>query len=263
MPVHIIHISKSGGSAVRFALREARTKAGGKLKTEWGPVWGHDHRFRLMHVGPDDRAIFAVRDPVSRFVSSFHSRLRKGQPRYDLEWTRREQRSFEWFPTPGELADALAQPRGRAHAKAVYAMRRIRHVNRPMTYWLGSAAYLYLNRGKVLYVARQESLAEDWERIKELLGIPQEQMLPVDDIVAHRASYTGDMSIGEEGLLALRRWYAEDYRLLEIAEALRQGREPPVPSTRKRTLARIEAIRPRRKATNKPRRPSRLHFLRR
>jgi len=132
-----------------------------------------------------------------------------------------------------------------------------------MTYWLGSAAYLYLNRGKVLYVARQESLEEDWERIKELLGIPQEQMLPVDDIVAHRTSYTGDMSIGEEGLLALRRWYAEDYRLLEIAEALRQGREPPAPSTRKRALAQIEAVRPRRKATNKPRRPSRLHFLRR
>jgi len=132
-----------------------------------------------------------------------------------------------------------------------------------MTYWLGSAAYLYLNRGKVLYVARQESLEDDWERIKELLGIPHEQMLPVDDIAAHRASYTGDMSIGEEGLLALRRWYAEDYRLLEIAEALRQGREPPAPSTLERELARIEAVRPRRKATNKPRRPSRLRFLRR
>jgi Sulfotransferase family len=261
LAVHIIHISKSGGSAIRFALREARRKAGGKLQTEWGPVWGHDHRFRLVHVGPDDKAIFALRDPISRFISGFHSRLREGKPRYDSVWTPKERRSFEWFSTPGELAEALAQPRGRSHARAVYAMRRIRHVKRPMTFWLGSAAYLYLNRGKILHVARQESLDEDWEEIKELLGLPREQMLPDDHTVAHRTSYTGDMSISEEGLRALRRWYAEDYRLLKIAEALRHGQEPPVPPTHERMLAQVATVRPRRRATNKPRRTSRSRFL--
>jgi sulfotransferase famil protein len=252
MAVHIIHIPKSGGSAIRFALREARAKAGGELNSRWGPVWGHDHRFRMVHLEPADMAVFALRDPVSRFISSFYSRLRQGKPRYDLKWTPQERRSFQWFQTPRELADALAEPKGEEHKHAVYAMRWIRHVNRPMTRWLGSPASLYLNRDKVLYVARQESLDDDWERLKELLELPREQVLPKDDIISHRTSYTGDTSISEAGLLALRRWYADDYQVLDFADALRDGREPPAPPIRRRLVAHTERLKPRPKFSRTP-----------
>ena len=252
MAVHILHIPKSGGSALRFALREARAKAGGELVSEWGPVWGHDHRYRMIHLAPEDKVIFSLRDPVTRFVSSFYSRLREGRPRYEMKWTKRERRSFEHFQTPGELACALAQPRGKARSHAVYAMRSIRHVNRPMTRWLGSPASLYLNLGRVLYVARQESLDDDWEQLKKLLGIPQEQMLPNDAVIAHRTIYTDDTSIGEDGLLALRRWYADDYEVIEMAEAFRQGRPIPVPALPKRLLAQAARVKPRPKFSRRP-----------
>ena len=52
--------------------------------------------------------------------------------------------------------------------------------------------------GQVLYIARQETLSDDWEKIKELLGLPPDLALSQDDTVAH-AEYTGDRTIGEKG----------------------------------------------------------------
>ena len=89
----------------------------------WGPVWGHDHRFRLINVENGDKAVIPLRDPISRFVSGFYSRLRKGEPRYYREWREEERTAFEWFSTPRELADALAQPAGEARRRAEFAMQ--------------------------------------------------------------------------------------------------------------------------------------------
>jgi hypothetical protein len=211
-------------------MRAARVKAGGKLVTPWGKVEGHDHGFRLSDVRGDDKAVFAVRDPISRFLSSYYSRFRKGAPRYFIEWTPAESKAFRWFDTPQALADALAEPSGKQRERAEFAMKSIRHVNRPMTEWLGSPRSFRRNIGKVLYIARQETLAEDWERLKELLDFPRDQMLPDDPLTAHRTEYDRNVEFSDEGRAALRAWYADDYELLAIAEDFRSGRMPTQPS---------------------------------
>jgi Sulfotransferase family len=239
--VHFVHVSKAGGTALRYAIRAARLTAGGQLVSPWGEVWGHDHRFHFSDVGPDDKAVLALRDPVSRFLSSYYSRLRKGAPRYLIEWNKGERQSFEWFPTPQALVDALAEPSGELRERGEFAMRSIHHVNRPMTHWTGKPSYLRKHIDKVLYVARQETLDDDWERLKDLLDLPRGQMLPHDPVDAHRTEYDRDVEISEKGLAALRSWYADDYELLEIGEEVRQGRVRPRPSRLKRlgSLARM------------------------
>ena len=203
----------------------------------------------MVHLAPSDKAIFALRDPSTRFVSSFYGRLHKGKPRYEFKWTARERLAFEWFDTPRALADALAESRGRARQRAIYSMWGDRHVNRPATHWIGKPADLHRNLGKVLYVARQETLAEDWERIKELLGLEREIMLPDDDFIAHRTAYTGDRTLSDKGMLALRKWYADDYELLAMAEALREGRAPAAPAIHRRAVAAVANMRPKPKFT--------------
>jgi hypothetical protein len=223
--VHFIHVSKAGGTALRFAIRSARARAGGKLVSPWGEVWGHDHRFRFADLRRGHKAVFALRDPVSRFLSGYYSRLRKGAPRYFIEWSAKEAQAFEWFPTPQALAEALAES-GEARRRAEFAMGAIAHVSRPMTYWTGKPSYLRRRLDKVLYVARQETLEEDWEKLKELLDIPRDQMLPKDDVRAHRTAYApdDDRTLSDRALEALHAWYADDYALLEIAEDVRSGR---------------------------------------
>lgn len=243
MAVHFVHVAKTGGTAVRYAIREARRENGGRLESPWGPVWAHDHRFGLWDLEPDDKAVLIFRDPVSRFVSGFNSRLRRGAPRYMLEWTRAERRAFEWFPTPHALADALARRRGVTRRRAEFAMRSIRHLKRPMTFWTGDPEYFRTHLHQVLYVARQETLDDDWETLKELLGLPRGQSLPADPVVAHRSPGGEDTAISERGVRALRRWFADDYELVEIGEALRQG-VVPLPVRRGRLAARTVARRP-------------------
>jgi Sulfotransferase family len=197
-------------------------RAGGKLESPWGEVWGHDHRFRFADVDADHKAVIPLRDPVARFLSGFYSRLRKGAPRHLVEWTDEERRSFESFPTPQALADALAQPSGRLREQAELAMRSIGHLKYPMTHWTGTPDYVAANIDRVLYVARQETLDEDWEALKEILDLPRDQQLPTDAVTAHRTDYAGSRDISADGIRALRAWYADDYELLEIGERVRR-----------------------------------------
>lgn len=226
MAVHFIHVSKTGGTALRYAVRQARTNGEGRLSSPYGPVWAHNHKFHLRDVPRGDKAVLALRDPASRFVSGFYSRLRKGAPRHLREWSEEERRSFEWFRTPQELADALAEPSGEARERAEFALRSIGHLRRPMSFWTGTPSFLRRRLDRVLYVARQETLDEDWETLKELLGLPRDQMLPRDELTAHRTTYPGRRELSEAGKRALRAWYADDYEILEIGEDVRQGRVP-------------------------------------
>jgi hypothetical protein len=226
MTVHFIHVGKCGGTALRFAVRQAHGVTG-PIESRWGPVSAQPgHMFTLADVPDGDKAVLAFRDPVSRFVSGFYSRLRKGRPRHFREWSDDERKAFGWFETPEELADALGD-RWRQRRRAEFAMRSIRQLRRPMTQWAGQPDFFRESLDKVLYVARQETLDKDWERLKELLGIARDVLLPQDDRGAHRTSYPRDAAISERGREAIARWYAEDYELLEIADGLREGRYGP------------------------------------
>jgi hypothetical protein len=226
--VHFIHVSKAGGTALKHGIRAARAASGGKLVTQWGDVRGHHHRFRLCDVRADHKAVLAFRDPISRFLSGYFSGRRKGAPRYFLEWTEDERRAFEAFPTPQALADALASRVLERRRDAELALKSIRHLKRPMTFWTGTPAYLREHLDQVVYIARQETLEDDWERLKELFGFPAQVMLPADDLEAHRTTYDEDVELSDEGVEAVRRWYADDFELLEIGDEFRAGYARPL-----------------------------------
>ena len=230
MPVHFIHVGKAGGTVLRHTIRQAKAASGGVLLSQWGPIWAHaGHDYALRNVPRDHKAVFSLRDPITRYISGFYGRQRKGQPRLFREWSKEERQSFEWFQTPEELADALGQPAGEERRRAEFAMRSIRHLNRPLTHWTGSPAYLRRNLGKVLYIARQETLEDDWEQIKVLLGLPADLMLLSDPVAANRTQYPRETAISAEGVAALKAWFAADYEVLEIAEEFRAGRARPLP----------------------------------
>lgn len=218
--VHFIHIGKTGGTAIKSAM-----KAAGRPKTRFGRIQLHPHRYRLADVPEEDRLFFVMRDPVARFVSAFYSRLRKGYPRYTFEWTPAEEEAFQIFPTPQALASALGGPDLAQRDAARTAMRSIRHVRRKVTFWLGSPRTLERRLPQIVYIARQETLTQEWPHLKETLGFPSDLELPTEPVAAHRGDHSSeDRSLTEDAERALCRWYAEDYRLLELCERIRQER---------------------------------------
>jgi hypothetical protein len=161
-----------------------------------------------------------VRDPASRFVSGFNSRLRQGRPRYNMPWTEAERTAFAVYPT----ADALAQGLADDDPFARRAMGVIGHLRHPLTHWLRDAAFVEQMQPQILYVARQETLSSDWEELRRLLELPDVCRLPDDPVRAHRTPEGFPTELGERGREAVRRWYAEDYEILDVLEPYFAGR---------------------------------------
>ena len=101
MRTSVLHVGKTGGTALISALRSAGTN-------EELEFHGHVATLKwLWSKNPRRRVIFGVREPVSRFVSAFNSRLRQGRPRHFTPWNKGEEIAFSLFDSPNELAEAI------------------------------------------------------------------------------------------------------------------------------------------------------------
>src|SRR3984893_10849386 len=133
--IGFIHIGKTGGTALKYMLNRhiQKTRCSGLQ------LFKHDMTFpRLCVEHPTSQALFFVRDPVSRFVSGFNSRLRQGLPRFHVPWRPSEAVAFGTFAPPNRLAEALSADDPARRVAAASAMNAIRHVRDRLVLYLGS-----------------------------------------------------------------------------------------------------------------------------
>jgi hypothetical protein len=205
-PVHVLHVSKTGGSAVKEVLLPIARRHG---------LVVHGHWKSLREVPEGERAVFFLREPASRFVSAFNSRLRRGRPKFDNEWTEPERAAFARFATPNALAEALSADDDGERRLARDAMGAIGHVNLPLSVWLDSPEYLAERRDAIAFVGFQERLTEDFEILKRLLGLPPDLALPTDPVVAHATPAGFETSLSATARHNLTEWYARDVAIYE------------------------------------------------
>jgi hypothetical protein len=198
---HFLHIGKTGGSAVADALQSVDAEH---------RVLLHGHKTVLSDIPAGEHAVFFVRDPVTRFVSGFNSRLRQGRPRYDVPWRPKEVAAFSRFPTPNRLAEALADEDHEVRAAAEQAMNSIAHVNKHLRHFLVSTDYLARRAADILFVGFQETLATDFSRLKQLLRLPETIRLSDDPVAIHRTPAGFSTNLSRRGEEAIRHWYRED-----------------------------------------------------
>jgi Sulfotransferase family len=211
--LHFLHIGKTGGSAVKHALRPY-TEGQRYL------LYLHRHRVRLVDVPRGEGVIFLVRDPISRFVSAFFSRQRQGQPRYSAPWTDHEQRAFEYFATPNDLAMALTASDKDRWERAAHALTHIRHVRSSYWDWFQDEAYFASRRSDVFFIGFQNTLNTDFEMLKRRLELPDEVKLPDDDVAAHRNPAQLNKTLEAAAVENLRTWFKRDYEFVALCEKL-------------------------------------------
>jgi hypothetical protein len=207
---HFLHIGKTGGSAIKAALAN-------HLETPNYILEMHDHGTSLIDIPCGEYVFFFLRDPVSRFISGFYSRLRKGRPRYYTEWSLQEKNVFKTFNTPNQLACSLADKNSKQHLLSLIAMKHVQHF-KPYKNWYGNFEYFKSRVGDILYVGFQESLNADFANLINILGLTESISLPSDDIAAHRNPTDVDKSIDAGGVLALQEWFAEDFEFISICK---------------------------------------------
>lgn len=211
--VHFLHIGKTGGTAIKYALKPF-------LINDRFVIHLHPHTFTLRNVPEGERALFFLRDPVTRFVSAFYSRQRQGQPRIFMPWTPDEKVAFSHFDTPNKLAIALSAEDENERAKAVAAMKSIGHIRMHYWDWFDSEQYLMSRVADIMFIGFQESLVEDFQRLKAALGIPEAAALPADDVQSHRNPSHLDKSLQEQAVENLKQWYQQDYQLIAVCQGL-------------------------------------------
>jgi hypothetical protein len=214
-PLHFLHIGKTGGTAVKHALRPVASA---------GRVRLHGHDVRLTHVAPGEGVFFFLREPLARFVSAFYSRQREGRPRYVVPWSPAEEAAFGRFRTANELANGLSSTSTAERRKAERAMLAIPHVNSRYWDWLSGAEYLRSRDADIYFIGLQEHLAEDFAIVRARLGLPETLRLPDDDIGAHRNPASVDRSLDAQAIRNLSAWYAEDFAALDACRRLARER---------------------------------------
>jgi len=215
--IHFLHIRKTGGTAIIEALRPVAQSYGIIL---------HTHSTKLKDVPREDRVIFFVRHPISRFVSGFNSRLRQGLPRHHYQWNEAEAEAFRHFHIPNDLAEALSSVDSEVSQRARRAMEGISHIkNTYQTWFCGGIPELDERIASIILIGLQEQLTVDFERLKRILGLPAGVSLPQNDILAHRTPAEFDRYLSPLAESNLERWYAQDLAFYEHCRRLRSERD--------------------------------------
>jgi hypothetical protein len=208
-PAHLIHIGKTGGTAVKTALAPVR-------RTGRYDIQLHDHRTTLLDIPRGEKVFFVVRDPVARYVSAFNSRLREGRPRYHVPWSAAERTAFERFPTAEDLALALANEDDGIRGDAIVALSSIGHIRDSYWRWFRNAAQLNTRRDDLLLIMWLPDLSASFSRLLEALEIRENVELPHDDVGSHRTPAYLSRSLGDEAARNIRWWYSRDYGFIDI-----------------------------------------------
>lgn len=209
--VHILHINKTGGTALKYALKPHPV-------TQRYVIVLHRHRTKLRDIPRGDRVFFFLRDPLTRFSSGFYSRKQPRKPDYYPDQTADEKIAYEYFETPNSLATALSSEDAQERERAIKAMHSIRHVQRHCWEWFESKSYFLSRLPDIFFIGFQENLTEDFEGLKSKLGLPSSVELPTDDKNAHRNPPHIDKRLDEKAITNLKNWYAKDYEFIELCK---------------------------------------------
>jgi len=207
--VHLLHIGKTGVTAIKYALKPHLVTSDYVIKL-------HPHRVILRDIPRGDYVIFFLRDPITRFVSGFYSRKRQGQPRYSIPWSMDEKTAFEEFDTPNRLATAISSEDENERDRAIKAMQCIGHIRSSYWEWFESESYFLSRLSDILLVGFQENLSEDFERLKLKLGLSENVRLPTDEINAHKNPSYIDKTLDQKAIENLKEWYASDYAFIRL-----------------------------------------------
>lgn len=206
--IHFLHIGKAAGSQVGLIAR------GFNAQSKDFAIHKHPHGMVLRDLPRQTPYMFSVRHPVSRFLSGFHSRKRKGQPKLLVPWTRHETLAFADFEHANDLAEALFSQDDRG-LLAFRAIKSIGHTAQNQVDWIAPMGY-FLKRRPPIAILRQEQFDSDLAAVSAYVGEDIRKYITTDPKNAHRNDYSAVPPLTELAVSNLERWYAQDiefYRL--------------------------------------------------
>lgn len=212
--VHFLHIGKCAGSQIKHVSAQVNAIAGRRC------VVAHQHSTTLHRLHPDARYFFAIRDPITRFVSGFYSRRRMGSPGGKKPWSDGEKRAFLHFEHANDLAESLFEDStdGRLATESILS---IYHTATTQVSWfVGQGAFLEIR--PPVWIVRQERFDEDLATLFHRAG--WSDMLPHieqtrDPVRRHANDYASVPPLSAKARVNLEAWYAQDREFYRMCRA--------------------------------------------
>lgn len=201
-----LHIGKTGGTSIKTVIRSELVRD--------LPIGATDHKATAADIVKDEHALFGfvLRDPVTRFVSGFDSRLRNGRPEYDTPWTTGEAVAFSYFATANQLAEALFAKNQRLRSAAIFAARAITHLRRGYKFHLGELEQVKTLVPRIYYACRLETLGENAHKFVAPLGITREQF---DANFKRRHVAAEKSKLSRKAVANLQQFYADEFAIYD------------------------------------------------
>lgn len=211
--IHYLHLGKNAGTQIGNIIDQVNNLYNNKVIHKYG------HEKILVDLPFQSKYFFSIRDPISRFISGFYSRKRKGQPRIYVEWTKHEKFAFENFKDANDLAENLYE-KGSNGDKAIQAILSIRHTARNQVDWFVRAGG-FLELQPPIYIVRVEHFEEDILAFLDKSGFGQLKSkitISKDIKIAHSNNYSEVPALSDKAKNNLKNWYQQDILFYEMCE---------------------------------------------
>jgi hypothetical protein len=205
----LLHIGKTGGTSLGALIR--------KLKADDADlrISKLRHRAKLHSTAqerPNTQIGFVIRDPASRFLSSFNSRLRSGRPAHEHAWKTDEAIVYAFFPTANDLGEALYSKDERLKSAAQFAMKNLAHLRRGYEFHLGGIDVLESLKDRIYCVCDLEDLNDRLYEFFAPLGLDEKRIRSQFKHL-HRGADTEALS--DLALRNLRAVWAKEFEIYE------------------------------------------------
>lgn len=211
--IAFLHIGKNAGTQITTLARQIEESAGVKIVN-----FGHETKLYMLPEGT--RYFFSIRNPVSRYMSGFYSRKRKGQPRIYNEWTEHEYLAFSRFEHANDLAECLFRNDTQGH-EAAQAIESISHTSRQQIDCFQRTGQ-FLTLSPPLWIIRQEYFDDDFSEFlnKSDINLSFSDLKVSEDAMAsHKNDYAEAPELSDLAVTNLKRWYARDFVFYELCES--------------------------------------------
>ena len=202
--VHYLHIGKTAGTQIARVSEQINRKA------DKAKILQHHHDISLDDLPSDACYFFSIRDPVTRFVSGFYSRKRKGRPRYYSEWSDSERAAFSKFEHAEDLAKTLYSE---SDSDALQAIASIRHLAvKQHEYFKFHGDFL--KSRPPMGIVRVENFEEDLQRLITKIDADidfSELDITTDPVKSHANDYSETPSLSDQSIENLKKYLYEDF----------------------------------------------------
>jgi len=169
-----LHIPKTGGTAVKGALRSVSPEQAATLGIRSIPLLlGHRASYTAFRDPNLDGCAFSFvfRDPTQRYVSGFYEALRQGRPHKAVSqkpWNAGYLAAFVWFKDANDLFEALGSHSERTVSAAVSALHHILDLRWDHVWMLGTAEEFGRRKNNIRHYCPIEQLGTDFPLLLDL-----------------------------------------------------------------------------------------------